>query len=59
MNLGEPILKAVIEFLQDDGCPLCGEHPTTLDLNGPNEIVLKYGHIVDARPWIKESADLE
>lgn len=44
----------MIELLQDEGCPRCGELPSGYRVNGPDEIVLECRHVVDAKAWIDE-----
>lgn len=53
MILGDSTLQSVIDFLQDDGCPRCGELQSAIDVNGPDEIVLECGHVIDATRWIE------
>lgn len=50
-------LRPVLDSIEFDGCPLCGERPTMSDVNGPDEIVLSCGHVIDARAWADEQFD--
>lgn len=48
MNRG---LRPVLDAIDLDGCPYCGEHPIGVDLRGPDDIRLSCGHIVNAKAW--------
>ena len=50
--IGKPTLQTVIDLIEDEGCPVCGESPGGIQVNGPNEIVLGCGHVLDAQAWI-------
>lgn len=47
-------LRPVLDSIEFDGCPFCGEHPVGVDLRGPDDIRLSCGHVVDAKAWADE-----
>ncbi len=53
MILGTPTLETVVEMVQEEGCPACGERPSHVSVNGPDEIVLSCGQVIDAKEWIE------
>lgn len=55
MNLGEPNLQSIIDFVQEEGYPDCGEFSGEVHGNGPDEIIFECGHVVDATQWIDAS----
>jgi hypothetical protein len=55
MILGKPTLQSVLDLIDAEGCPHCGEPAGTIFVDGPNEILLEgCGHVVDATGWIDE-----
>lgn len=52
MNQRNPILKRTVGHFLAYGTSYCGELPATISVNGPNEIILECGHVVDAKGWI-------
>lgn len=45
-------LRPVLDAIEFDGCPLCGEQPAMISVNGPDEIILHgCGHVLDAKAW--------
>lgn len=45
-------LQPILDSIRFDGCPYCGETPVTIQVNGPEEIVLEgCGHVVNAKGW--------
>ena len=50
--IGKPTLQTVIDLIDDEGCPICSDPAGGIQVNGPNEIVLGCGHVVDAQAWI-------
>lgn len=52
MILGKPTLQTVLSHLKEEGCPRCGKLPNQIQINGPDEIVLECGHVVDEKVWI-------
>lgn len=52
MILGEPTFQAILDQIEAEGCPRCGEPAGTISVNGPSEIILECGHVVDATRWI-------
>lgn len=53
MILGKSTLQSVLDLIEADGRPFCGELPRTIFVDGPIEIVLEgCGHVVDETSWI-------
>ena len=49
MNRG---LQPVLDAIEFDGCPRCGEEPEMISVNGPQEIILHgCDHVLDAKAW--------
>lgn len=49
MNRG---LQPILDAIEMDGCPFCGNTPAMIHVNGPDQIVLEgCGHVVDAESW--------
>ena len=49
MNRG---LQPVLDAIEFDGCPRCGEEPEMISVNGPQEIILHgCGHVLDVQGW--------
>jgi hypothetical protein len=45
-------IQPILDSIRLDGCPFCGDDPITIQVNGPDEIVLEgCGHIVDVEGW--------
>jgi hypothetical protein len=55
MILGKPTLQTVLKLIEDEGCPRCGDTPPIIHVNGPDEIVLECGQVLDAKRWIDSS----
>lgn len=55
MILGEPNLRSIIELIEAEGCPECGEPTIARSINGPVELILDCGDVVDATSWIDAS----
>jgi hypothetical protein len=56
MILGEPTLETILDLISEEGCPLCGDDPGAILVNGPSEITLNgCGHTIDAEPYIDSS----
>lgn len=49
MNRG---LRPILESIEWDGCPFCGEPSSMIGVNGPDEIVLSCGHRVDGEAML-------
>lgn len=57
MILGEPDFQTVLDLLEDEGCPVCGEPAGGIEVRGPDKIVLSCGHVVDAKNWFDIISD--
>jgi hypothetical protein len=56
MILGKPNLQSVLDLIDAEGCPRCGEPAGTIFVDGPSEIILEgCGHVVDVKSWIDAS----
>jgi len=45
-------LNPVLNEIENKGCPLCREIPVAIEINGPDEILLRgCGHVVNAEEW--------
>lgn len=51
MNRG---LRPIVEAIEIEGCPLCGEQPVGIQIDGPQDIRLTCGHLLDAKRWADE-----
>jgi hypothetical protein len=51
--------KSALDIIEAYGCPDNGEFPGTIFFDGPSEIVLECGHVVDAEGWIEANRDGE
>lgn len=41
-------LRPVLESIEGDGCPVCGQEALIINVNGPDEIGIRpCGHVVD------------
>lgn len=59
MILGKPTFQSSLDHLEDEGCPYCGELPSTIHINGPEEIVLEScGHVVDGTEYLAGELDV-
>lgn len=47
-------LRPVLDSIEFDGCPFCGERPSMINVNGPDEIALNCGHVLNAKAWADE-----
>lgn len=52
MIIGEPTFQADFEWIEVDGCPRCGRNSMEIFINGPHDIILSCGHVVDVAPLI-------
>lgn len=60
MILAKPNFQSVLDLIDADGCPYCGELSGTIFVDGPSEIILKgCGHVVDATKWLDASESEE
>lgn len=49
--LGEPTFQSILDYIEEEGCPRCGELPIIININGPQEVVLDgCGHVIDTTP---------
>lgn len=47
-------LRPVLESIEWDGCPVCGEKPMIINVNGPDEIGIRpCGHVIDAERFLE------
>lgn len=51
MILDKPTLQNVLELVQEEGCPACGELPSHVSISGPDEVRLGCGQVIDAKEW--------
>lgn len=49
MILGEPTFETIIEIIDAEGCPRCGELPMEIFIDGPSDVELSCGHTVDVK----------
>lgn len=56
MNPGKPTFQTLLRLIDDMGCPGSGELPSSIQVLGPDAIVLEgCGHVLDAREWADEA----
>lgn len=52
MILGKPTRQNVLDLLREERCPVCGDLPDRIQVDGPHAIRLGYGQFVDVKEWI-------